>query len=106
MKDMRIKFSEDRLQLNFDVIQGGRTTKRNLTVFHRDIESVTIEYCREKAGFKDYDSERIVIRTKKQRAPIIYYGIKEFEWYDNYKNGLRKFALDNKIELIDEEVLT
>ena len=106
MKKPRINFKDDRLELNFDITHNGRTLKRNTTTFHRDIDSITIEYCREKTGFnKDYESERIVIRTKKLLTPIIYYGIKEYEWYDNYKNGLRKFAMDNKVELIDE-VLT
>lgn len=105
MNKPRINFKEDRVELNFDITYNGRTLKRNTTAFHRDIDSITIEYCREKAGFKEYESERIVIRTKKLLAPIIYYGIKEFEWYDNYKNGLRKFAIDNRVELIDE-VLT
>lgn len=105
MKKPRINFAEKKLQLNFDITYNGRTLKRNTTIFYRDIDSITIEYCREKAGFKDYESERIVIRTKKLLAPIIYYGIKEYEWYDNYKNGLRKFAMDNNVELIDE-VLT
>jgi len=105
MKKPRIGFSNDRLQLNFDIMAGGKTLKRNMTIHHKDIESVTIEYWLEKAGLKDYESERIVIRTKKLYAPIIYYGIKEFNWYDNYKNGLRKFAVDNKIKLIDQ-VLT
>lgn len=105
MKKPRINFSDDRLQLNFDITLNGRTLKRNTTVFHRDIDSITIEYCIEKSGFKDYESERIVIRTSKLINPIIYYGIKEYEWYDNYKNGLRKFANDNKVKLIDD-VLT
>lgn len=105
MKKPRINFAEDRLQLNFDITHNGKTLKRNTTTFHRDIDSITIEYCMEKAGFKDYESERIVIRTAKLLAPVIYYGIKEYEWYDNYKNGLRKFAMDNNVELVDK-VLT
>ena len=106
MKEPRIKFSYDRLELNFDLTQNSKTIKRDVTVFHRDIESVTIEYCKENVSRnKIYESERIVIRTRKTRVPIVYYGIKEFDWYDNYKTGLRKFANDNKIELIDE-VLT
>ena len=105
MKKPRINFANDRLNLNFDVTYNGRTIKKNTTAFYKDIESITIEYCLEKAGFKDYESERIVIRTKKLISPIVYYGIKEFEWYDNYKNGLRKFATDNKIKLVDQ-VLT
>ena len=105
MKKPRINFYNDKLQLNFDITVGGRKLKRNTTIFYKDVESITIEYWLEKLGFKDYESERIVIRTKKLVAPIIYYGIKEFEWYDNYKNGLRKFAVDNKIKLLDK-VLT
>jgi|GEM_PF-1860818 len=105
MKKPRINFSTDRLQLNFDITHNGRTLKRNTTAFHKDITSITIEYCTEKSGFKYFESERIVIRTKKLIAPIIYYGIKEFDWYDDYKNGLRKFAKYNKVELIDK-VLT
>jgi len=105
MKKPRINFADNKLQLNFDIIHNGRTLKRNTTTFYRDIDSITIEYCSEKSGFKEYESERIIIRTKKLLTPIIYYGIKEYEWYDNYKNGLRKFAMDNNVKLIDE-VLT
>ena len=105
MKKPRVDFSNDRLKLNFDIMAAGKTIKRDMVIHHKDIQSVTIEYYLERVGFKDYESERIVIRTKKLNAPIIYYGIKEFEWYDNYKNGLRKFAIDNKIKLNDQ-VLT
>lgn len=104
MKKPRIKFYRDKLELNFDITTGGKTVKRNTTVFHRDITSITIEYCSEKFGFKYYESERIVIRTVKLISPIIYYGIKEFDWYDNYKNGLRKFAADNKVQLVDKVI--
>ncbi len=105
MKEPRIKFSEDRLQFNFDVTHNGRVIKKNMITFYKDIESITIEYCQERVGFKDYESERIVIRTKKMKTPVIYYGIKEFSWYEDYKNGLRKFAADNGIKLVDD-VLT
>ena len=105
MKKPRIEFSNEKLQLNFDITQNGRQLKRNVTAFYKDVESITIEYYLEKAGFNNYESERIIISTKKLVTPIIYYGIKEFEWYDNYKNGLRKFAMDNSVKLNDE-VLT
>lgn len=104
MKKPRIEFSSEKLQLNFDVTHNGRKIKRNTAVFHKDIESITIEYWHEKVRLKEYESERIVIRTKKLVTPIIYYGIKEFDWYDNYKTGLRKFAMDNNIRLIDDVI--
>ncbi|MEX1376755.1 MAG: hypothetical protein AB1Z23_04665 [Eubacteriales bacterium] len=102
MRKPRIKFYRDKLDLNFDITASGKTIKRNTTIFHKEITSITIEYCNEKSGFNYYKSERIVIRTKKLISPIIYYGIKEFDWYDNYKNGLRKFAVDNKVQLTDK----
>lgn len=105
MRKPRIEFFNEKLLLNFDTMIGGRKIKRDITVFHKEIQSITIEYCNERANFKDYQSERIIIRTKKISSPIIYYGIKEFNWYDNYKAGIRKFAIDNNISLTDK-VLT
>jgi len=105
MRKPRIEFFDEKLLLNFDTMIGSRKIKRDITVFHKEIRSIAIEYCKERVKFKEYQSERIVIRTNKINSPIIYYGIKEFNWYDNYKAGIRKFATDNNIKMKDE-VLT
>lgn len=105
MRDFRINFSYEKLYLDFDITKRGKLQRRTTSLLPIDIYSITFEPCKERVLLKEYLSERIIIRSKKLVTPIIYYGIKEYAWYDNYKNGLRKFAIDNNIQLIDKVTL-
>lgn len=100
MKKVKVTFYNKNINLNYDNVNKLFNTS-NVSLTPKDIKSISIEYFKETKMFKTYDSERIIIRTDKVKNLIIYYGIKEFEHFEDYKNGFRKFALDNKIKLID-----
>ncbi len=58
--------------------------------------------CEERKLFKAVPSEKIVLQIKKYAQPIEFTMMKNKEFYQDYKEGFRKFAEYNRIDLIDE----
>lgn len=58
--------------------------------------------CTERKLFRAVPSEKIVIKLKSLRQPIEFTKMKNKEFYQEYKDGFRTFALKNRIDLFDE----
>jgi hypothetical protein len=65
------------------------------------ITSITIEDFYEFRLFRKVPSERILVRTNRLQAPIIYTKKKDKQFFDEYKQDLAKFAKDNRITFYD-----
>ncbi len=101
MKKEKIQYEKSALVLNYDGRTGLLSKSRQKRLHVSEIHSISIERCIERRGIFSYRSERIVIRTQKKSNHIIYYGIKEFDNFQSYKNGLRMFAMEHDISLYD-----
>jgi hypothetical protein len=66
------------------------------------ISSIIIKPFEEKVAFGKKPSERIEIFVRGNSEPIVYTKLKEKEFWERYKTGLKKFAKDNRITFTDE----
>ena len=81
----------------------GKETPKILNLPYDQFLKISFVPCEEtKMFFKTVPSEKIVLQLKKYAQPIEYTKMKNKEFYDSYKEGFRKFATDNRIDLIDE----
>jgi len=80
----------------------GNPVIMNLT--YDQISKISFEPCIEKKMFKSIPSEKIVLKLKKMVQPVEYPKMENKEFYEEYKEGFREFAKQNRIELLDETV--
>ena len=69
----------------------------NLT--YDQIVSITIEKYTERSLFRSFESERILIKSRKTEAPYVYNMSKEKQHFGSYKAGLIEFAKRNHVSL-------
>lgn len=67
----------------------------NLT--YDQITRIQFEKCIEKKLFSKFDSEKIIIVSRKQSEPIEFYKSKESEFFEEYKSQLEQFAKANRV---------
>ncbi len=92
----------DKTELVCGIVFGSSASVVNLK--YSDIISIKFIPTPEKKLFKTVMSERIEIKCKNQAYPIVYLKSQEKKFWENYKDGLRKFAKDNRITLEDETI--
>ncbi|MBE7041994.1 MAG: hypothetical protein E7399_00665 [Ruminococcaceae bacterium] len=80
----------------------GKETPKILNLPYDQFLKISFEPCEERKLFKNIPSEKIVLKLKKYAQPVEYTMMKNKEFYQEYKEGFRKFAQDNRIDLIDE----
>ncbi len=80
----------------------GKETPKILNLSYDQFMKISFVPCEERKLFKSVPSEKIVLKVKKYAQPIEYSMMKNKEFYQSYKEGFRKFAQDNRIDLIDE----
>ena len=69
----------------------------NLT--YDQIVSITIEKYTERSLFRSFESERILIKSRKADAPYVYNMNKEKQHFNTYKASLIEFAKRNHVSL-------
>ncbi len=67
---------------------------------YSDIKSISLEMAEEKKLLGTKQTERITINSGKTPQPVTFFQSKEKHW-DEYKAGIRKFAHDNRITILD-----
>ena len=67
---------------------------------YNDIKSITLDIHEEKKLFSTKRTEKMSINNSKTPQPITLYQSKEKHW-DEYKAGIRKFAHDHRITILD-----
>ena len=82
----------------------GKETPKILNLTYDQFLKISFVPCEERKLFKTVPSEKIVLQLKKYGQPVEYTMMKNKEFYQEYKEGFRKFAQDNRIDLIDETV--
>lgn len=101
MKRSKILFDRTEIIMVYDVTNNMKKKIVKTSLIYNQIQSITLEKCKEKKLFKKFDSERILIRSNKVSEPIVYYKGAEPNYFDEYKAGFRKFAKANRITLYD-----
>lgn len=101
MESSKIQFGENLLVLNYTEKSGLFKVKRKKKIYANEITLISIETCVEKVWFNTYLSEKIAIKTTRSANKVVYYGIKEFDNFEDYKNGLRIFARTHNVPLRD-----
>lgn len=80
----------------------GKETPKILNLTYDQFLKISFVPCEEKKLFKTVPSEKIVLQLKKYAQPVEYPMLKNKEFYQEYKEGFRIFAKENRIDLIDE----
>lgn len=75
---------------------------RIMSMTYDKFTKISFVPCKERKLFKLVPSEKIVIKLKAMRQPIEFTKMKNKEFYEEYKEGFRIFAKQNRIDLIDE----
>ena len=99
-----INIDKKELVLIAKVAQGNGMNRGNVVVVvnlvYDQIDNITFEKYTEKSLFRSYESEKIIIKTKKTGDPLYIFKKKdEKEHFESYKAGLTKFAKDNRVPL-------
>ncbi len=97
-----IKFFAEEVNMVYEMSEGKKKRTLRSNFPYRKIQSVTIEPCKERMLFKSVPSQRIVIKAVGVIGPIFYYQSKEQEFFEDYKNGFRKFCRENRVPLYDK----
>jgi hypothetical protein len=100
MAEKRVLCDKTELVLKFN----DHTDKNKIKIAnlaYDQITSITIEDFEEFSLFRKVPSERILVRTNRLQAPIIYTKKKDKQFFDEYKQDLAKFAKDNRITFYD-----
>ncbi|WP_105615440.1 hypothetical protein [Vallitalea okinawensis] len=93
MKGRRILLDKTELVL----IVAGKKEVKTLNLTYEDIQAIIFEPCREFRYFNVVSSERIVINTSQSSHPILYPKLKNKKYFEEYKQGLTRFAISNRI---------
>ena len=80
----------------------GKEVPKILNLSYDQFSKISFLPCEERKLFKTVPSEKIVLKLKKYADPIEYTMMKNKEFYQEYKDGFRRFAADNRIDLVDE----
>lgn len=80
----------------------GKETPKIYHLTYDQFIKISFVPCEEKKLFKTVPSEKIVLQLKKYAYPLEYTLLKNKEYYQEYKEGFRTFAKENRIDLIDE----
>ena len=97
-----VKFYANEVTMTYEVMKGKQKQTMRSNFSGNKIKYVTIEPCQERMLFKSVPSERIVIKADGVVGPIVYYQSKEQEYFEDYKNGFRKFCRENGVILNDK----
>lgn len=89
----------DKTEIMMMFLDGNQYQTINLT--YDKIIRIQFDKCTEKKFFRKVPSERIQIVTNCRNKPIEYTKMREKKYFDEYKQGLAKFAKDNRISFID-----
>ncbi|MDQ2087002.1 hypothetical protein RBH29_11245 [Herbivorax sp. ANBcel31] len=76
---------------------------RHVFVNHSQIEEIRLGYFTVSKIFSKKVTEKIEIRVKGVKSPVIITKPMDWDRFDQYKREISKFASDNKIPLIDIE---
>lgn len=80
----------------------GKKTPKILNLPYDQFQKISFVPCEERKLFRLVASEKIVLKLKKYAQPIEYSFKENKEFYEDYKRGFRQFAMENRIELIDD----
>lgn len=88
------------------MVENERAEKRAqmLNLKYNKIVSITIKPHEEKTLFGKKPSELIEIVVSGRNEPIVYTKLKEKKYWEGYKEGLRKFARENRLSFTDETI--
>ncbi len=90
----------DKTELVLVVVGKNRVSTVNLK--YDEIVSIRFQRCKEVRFFWPVSSERIVITTRKSDKPFIYTKYREKKFFNEYKQGLAKFAKENNVTFYNE----
>jgi hypothetical protein len=90
----------DKTEIKLVVMRGNSASLLDLKF--DQINSITFRPCEESTLFGKKPSEEILIKTKKAADPFVYSKLKEKNFWEGYKDNLRKFAKENRITLVDD----
>ncbi len=90
----------DKTEIMAVVRFGNNYAMKNLK--YSDILEITFKPCEKKGLFKSTPSECIELKVKNQNQPITYFKYDEGKFWDGYIAGLKTFAKNNRITLVDE----
>lgn len=80
----------------------GKKIPKILNLPYDQFMKISFVPCEERKLFKAVPSEKIVLKLKKYAQPVEFSMMQNKEFYHDYKEGFRKFAKDNRIDLVDE----
>lgn len=94
----KILFDKTEIVINY---YNGKN-REDLNLPYNQITSFSIDKCKVKKFFKEIETERVGVTARPLgNTTIYYYANKEGEFFEGYKEGIRKFAKENGISLFD-----
>ncbi len=80
----------------------GKETPKIFHLTYDQFLKISFIPCEEKKLFKTVPSEKIVLQLKQFSQPLEYTMLKNKDFFQEYKDGFRSFAKENRIDFIDE----
>jgi hypothetical protein len=93
MSTKEIYFDQTEIVLTIE----GKNKVTTLNVTYDQIVHIKFDPCMERKFFRKIPSEKIEIMVKKRQLPIIYTKLKSKKYFEEYKNELEKFSINNRI---------
>lgn len=93
----KMTFEPTEMVLNYDSGKG----RKDLMLSYDQIISISIDKCTVRKFFKTIETERVGVTPRQFGVSINYYAYKEGPYFQGYKDGLRKFAKENRISIYD-----
>jgi hypothetical protein len=79
----------------------GKKKPQVLNVTYDKIMRIQFDRFMERKFFKKVPSEKIIIMIRGRDSAVEFTKLKEKKYFEKYKEGLRKFAKDNRLTFMD-----